>query len=55
MHQFVEFLKKFYLNFDLKAYMNGYFFQNIEKKIEELQKAISESYHLAIPATPNKY
>jgi len=43
------------LNFDLKAYMNGYFFQNIEKKIEELQKAISESYHLAIPATPNKY
>ncbi len=43
------------LNFDLKAYMNGYFFQNIEKKIEELQKAISESYHLAIPTTPNKY
>ncbi len=43
------------LNYDLKAYMNGYFFQNIEKKIEELQKAISESYHLAIPATPNKY
>ena len=43
------------LNFDLKAYMNGYFFQNIEKKIEELQKAISESYHIAIPATPNKY
>jgi hypothetical protein len=43
------------LNFDLKAYMNGYFFHNIEKKIEELQKAISESYHLAIPATPNKY
>jgi hypothetical protein len=43
------------LNFDLKAYMNGYFFQNIEKKIDELQKAISESYHLAIPATPNKY
>jgi hypothetical protein len=43
------------LNFDLKAYMNGYFFQNIEKKIEELQKAISEFYHLAIPATPNKY
>ena len=43
------------LNFDLKAYMIGYFFQNIENKIEELQKAISESYHLAIPATPNKY
>jgi hypothetical protein len=43
------------LNFDLKAYMNGYFFQNIEKKIDELQKAISESYHIAIPATPNKY
>jgi len=43
------------LNFDLKAYMNGYFFQNIEKKIDELQKAISDSYHLAIPATPKKY
>jgi hypothetical protein len=43
------------LNFDLKAYMNGYFLQNIEKKIDELQKAISESYHIAIPATPNKY
>jgi hypothetical protein len=43
------------LNFDLKAYMNGYFYLNIEKKIDELQKSISESYHIAIPATPNKY
>ena len=45
----------FNLNFDLKAYMNGYFYQKIEKKIDELQKAISESYHIAMPATPNKY
>jgi hypothetical protein len=43
------------LNFDLKAYMNGYFNQKIEEKINELQKAISESYHIAIPPTPNKY
>jgi hypothetical protein len=43
------------LNYDLKAFVNKLFFQNIEKKIDELQKAISESYHLAIPATPNKY
>jgi hypothetical protein len=43
------------LNFDLKAFMDGYFNQKIEMKINELQKAISESYHIAIPATPNKY
>jgi hypothetical protein len=35
--------------------MDGYFNQKIEMKINELQKAISESYHIAIPATPNKY
>ncbi len=43
------------LNFDLKAFMDGYFIQKIEMKINELQKAISESYHIAIPPTPNKY
>lgn len=43
------------LNYDLKAFVNGYFYQNIENKINELQNAISESYHIAIPPTPNKY
>ena len=43
------------LNYDLKAFINRFFYENIEKKIDELQKAISESYHIAIPATPNKY
>ena len=43
------------LNFDLKAFMDGYFIQKIVNKINELQKAISESYHIAIPPTPNKY
>jgi hypothetical protein len=43
------------LNYDLKAFINRFFYENIEKKIDELQKAISESYHIVIPATPNKY
>jgi hypothetical protein len=43
------------LNYDLKAFIDRFFYENIEKKIDELQKAISESYHIKIPATPNKY
>ena len=36
------------LNFDLKAYMNGYFYLNIEKKIDELQNEIASKYHINV-------
>ena len=38
----------FNLNFDLKAYMNGYFYQKIEKKIDELLNEIASKYHINV-------